>query len=202
VPVGGLGCFEVVFRLKEPDIGEPWESSPPCMIFNRIRSNPVQRLGLFSLQVINLACAFHLFTEYVGTISFMEGPSMLPTLANSGEIVIENIFSYRLRPNNLARGDLITFRSPLDPSRMVCKRVIGLPGDVVCVDPTGEKAPSEEHVLVPKGHVWVSGDNTACSNDSRDHGPVSMALIRAKLYARVWPPKDFTIFRNPTTFID
>jgi mitochondrial inner membrane protease subunit 1 len=110
---------------------------------------------------------------------------MLPTMAEEGEIAVESILAYRLWPNSLARGDLITLTSPLDPSRVICKRVAGLPGDIVCVDPTGLKAPSTEHVVVPKGHVWLIGDNAAVARDSRDYGPVSMALIRGKLVARV-----------------
>lgn len=115
----------------------------------------------------------------------MSGPSMWPTLGNSGEWVIENRISYLLRPNSIARGDLVTVSSPQNPRRIICKRVIGLPGDVICVDPTGVKAPSTEHVIVPKGHVWISGDNAKLSIDSRDYGPVSMALVRGKLSARV-----------------
>lgn len=110
---------------------------------------------------------------------------MMPTLADSGEIVVEDRLSIRWNPTGIARGDLITLYSPLDPSRIICKRVIGLPGDVVCVDPTGQKAPSTEHVVIPKGHLWISGDNAAMSRDSRDYGPVSMSLVRAKLRARV-----------------
>ncbi|KAJ3883086.1 peptidase S24/S26A/S26B/S26C [Lentinula edodes] len=136
-------------------------------------------------QIVNLACATHLFLEYVGTVSLMSGPSMLPTLAASGEVVIEDRLSLRLNPASLARGDLIVVRSPIDPTAIVCKRVIGLPGDVVCVDPTGLKAPSTEHVLVPKGHIWICGDNMTHSRDSRDYGPVPIALIRSKLFARV-----------------
>jgi len=132
----------------------------------------------------------------------MSGPSMLPTLANSGEVVVENILFYRTHPENIKRGDLVTFRSPLDASRIICKRVIGLPGDTICVDPTGEKAPPTEHVIIPKGHFWISGDNAAYSRDSRDYGPVPAALVRGKLVARIWPPSAFTIFQNPTTYID
>ena len=109
---------------------------------------------------------------------------MLPTLAESGELVIENLLAFRLFPN-LQRGDLIILKSPLQPSRIICKRILGLPGDVVCVDPTGVYAPSTEHVIVPKGHIWIVGDNAAHSRDSRQYGPVSMSLIRGKLFARV-----------------
>ncbi|KAG2368234.1 signal peptidase I family protein [Suillus spraguei] len=132
----------------------------------------------------------------------MTGPSMLPTLDNSGELVVESILPHRLFPNHLGRGELITLTSPLDPSRIICKRVIGLPGDVVCVDPTGLKAHSTEHVVVPKGHVWVVGDNAAWSRDSRDYGPVSMALVRGRLSARIYPLDRFTIFSKTTTYIE
>ena len=110
---------------------------------------------------------------------------MEPTLGDHGEYIVEDRLSYKLRPESIARGDLVTLKSPLDPFRTVCKRVIGLAGDVICVDPTGVMAPSTEHVMVPKGHVWLSGDNAAMSRDSREYGPVSTALIQGKLYARV-----------------
>jgi inner membrane protease subunit 1 len=113
---------------------------------------------------------------------------MLPTLNNSGELVIESILPHRLFPNHLARGELITLISPINPSRIICKRVIGLPGDIICVDPMGLKVPSTEHVVVPKGHVWIAGDNAAWSTDSRDYGPVSMALVRGRIAARVSAP--------------
>ncbi|KAJ3990520.1 LexA/Signal peptidase [Lentinula detonsa] len=161
-----------------------------------------KRIGIAGLKLVNLACATHLFLEYVGTVSLMSGPSMLPTLASSGEVVVEDKLSLRLNPTSLARGDLVVVRSPINPTLIVCKRVIGLPGDVVCVDPTGLKAPSTEHVIVPKGHIWLCGDNMLYSRDSRDYGPVPMALIRSKLVARIWPLKDSTIFRNPMRVLD
>ena len=125
------------------------------------------------------------FTNLTQITAKMAGPSMEPTLADSGEWVVENRLSYNLFPNSIARGDLVTLRSPLDPYRIVCKRVLGLAGDVICVDPTGRLAPSTEHVIIPKGHVWISGDNAAMSRDSRMYGPVSVGLITGKLSARV-----------------
>jgi len=132
----------------------------------------------------------------------MYGPSMLPTLAESGEVVIEDSISVRLNPEKLQRGELVLLKSPLDPHRIICKRIIGLAGDTLCVDPTGQLAPSTEHVLVPKGHIWVVGDNAAESRDSRYYGPVSIALVHGRLFARIWPLRKFTIFRNATTVIE
>ncbi|KAI0931946.1 hypothetical protein AcW1_000787 [Taiwanofungus camphoratus] len=155
--------------------------------------------GLKALHLVNFACAVHLFAEHVGWISTVDGPSMLPTMSVSGEWIFEKKWIY---PERLRRGDLVTFLSPLDPTRIVCKRIVGLPGDVICVDPTGEHAPSTEHVVIPRNHVWLSGDNASFSRDSRMYGPVSMALIRGKLVAKIWPLKNATIFRNNFHFID
>ena len=107
---------------------------------------------------------------------------MLPTMAASGEYILENKL---IDPRKIKRGDLVTYLSPLDPTRIVCKRVVGLPGDIICVDPTGELAPSTEHVVIPRHHVWLSGDNALMSRDSRVYGPVSMALIKGRMVARV-----------------
>ncbi|KII93336.1 hypothetical protein PLICRDRAFT_131001, partial [Plicaturopsis crispa FD-325 SS-3] len=127
---------------------------------------------------------WHLFTANVGVISFMYGPSMLPTF-REGAVIIEDLLSLRLHPDRLARGDVITLYSPLAPSRIVCKRVLGLPGDIVCVDPIGLKAPSSEHVVVPAGHIWISSDNLSLSRDSRVYGPVSIGLVRGRVWAQV-----------------
>ncbi|KAF7310652.1 hypothetical protein HMN09_00608000 [Mycena chlorophos] len=127
---------------------------------------------------------------------------MLPTLAVQGEIGLEIRWFVRRDPlGNIKRGDIVTVRSPLDPKRLLCKRVLGLPGDIICVDPTGLKAPSTEHVVIPQGHIWIVGDNTANSRDSRTFGPVPMGLVQTKLVARIWPPSRFTIFRNPTEYL-
>lgn len=110
---------------------------------------------------------------------------MLPTLAMEGEIVVVDRLSIRLNPHDIKRGELLILQSPLNPNRTICKRVIGLPGDVVCVDPTGQTCPSTEHVRIPKGHIWITGDNAAASRDSRLYGPVPMGLVKGKLRARV-----------------
>ena len=41
---------------------------------------------------------------------------------------------------------------------------------------------------VPAGHVWLQGDNTLSSTDSRHCGPVPYALVNAKAFLKVCPP--------------
>ncbi|KAF8349899.1 peptidase S24/S26A/S26B/S26C [Amanita rubescens] len=135
--------------------------------------------GVGSLKLVNYVCLFHLMYQNVGRISTMDGLSMLPNLAETGEVVVEDCLTYKFWP--IQRGDLVTLKSPLDPSRIICKRVLGLPGDIVCVDPTGQLAPPTEHVIVPKGHIWIMGDNSTYSRDSREYGPVPISLVQARL---------------------
>ena len=73
----------------------------------------------------------------------------------------------------------------MDSEVYVLKRVVGMPGDFVCVDP--EDGGGGMMVRVPEGHCWLAGDNVAHSRDSRVYGPVSLGLIRAKAVARIWP---------------
>lgn len=66
--------------------------------------------------------------------------SMLPTLQN-GDLILVNKYEYGIRlpiidrkvveVGEPARGDVVVFRYPVDPSIDYIKRVIGVPGDVV-----------------------------------------------------------------------
>jgi signal peptidase I len=105
------------------------------------------------------------------------------------------------------------------------KRVIGVGGDhVVCCDTQGritvngaaleepylpkDTAPSltKFDVKVPKGYLWMMGDNRGDSSDSREHmgspggGFVSDDLVVGKVFALVWPAKRAEIIHRPSGF--
>ena len=40
---------------------------------------------------------------------------------------------------------------------------------------------------MPEGHCWLAGDNVPWSRDSRDYGPLPLALIKGKVVARIAP---------------
>jgi signal peptidase I len=108
------------------------------------------------------------------------------------------------------------------------KRVIGIGGDrVKCCDSQGRvtvngKAlnegsylpkgtlPSEDpfDVQVPKGYLWVMGDNRGDSADSRAHlstpggGFVADDLVVGKVWALIWPWKRAERIHTPATFKD
>lgn len=43
---------------------------------------------------------------------------------------------------------------------------------------------------MPKGHVWLEGDNALNSTDSRTFGSVPAGLIRGRAVCRLWPLSD------------
>uniref|UniRef100_A0A7N6B8I3 Peptidase S26 domain-containing protein n=1 Tax=Anabas testudineus TaxID=64144 RepID=A0A7N6B8I3_ANATE len=56
-----------------------------------------------------------------------------------------------------------------------------------------------EFVVVPKGHVWLEGDNLRNSTDSRSYGPIPYALIRGRVCLKLWPLHSFgTLSESPT----
>jgi len=119
---------------------------------------------------------------------------MLPTLNARGDIVLAESLS--LRMGNLQRGDVVVASSPTNPRHTVCKRVLGLGGDRVVVgDPMPSSSSSSPSmspstsgtVLIPKGHVWLQGDNAKNSTDSRSYGPVPINMVRARVFYRCWP---------------
>ena len=49
---------------------------------------------------------------------------------------------------------------------------------------------------IPEGHCWIAGDNAPASRDSRDYGPIPLALVKGKVIARIWPPNQFKWITN------
>mmetsp|Transcript_646 Transcript_646/g.1515 ORF Transcript_646/g.1515 Transcript_646/m.1515 type:complete len:117 (-) Transcript_646:187-537(-) len=106
---------------------------------------------------------------------------MLPTLSKSGDVVVLEHMPFQW--NKYKAGDIVVATSPHDPTKSICKRVLGLEGDTVSY--TSGFISSK--VKVPEGHVWLQGDNDKNSTDSRHYGPVPSALIRGRVRYRVWP---------------
>src|SRR5581483_10096102 len=63
----------------------------------------------------------------------VEGTSMMPTLVNDERIFI-NKFTYHYGLGEIQHGDMVVFWYPLDTSKSYIKRIIGIPGDRVCID--------------------------------------------------------------------
>jgi inner membrane protease subunit 1 len=140
--------------------------------------------------------------RYVVHMTTTEGPSMSPTLAAAGDIVLVDKLSPRLRAFAIRRGDIVVADSSYKAAYSVCKRVVALEGDTVTPSPAATRIHSTFYsgagagagVTIPPGYVWLEGDNAQDSTDSRMYGPVPTALVRGRVIARVWPLDTFKLF--------
>ncbi|XP_071452624.1 mitochondrial inner membrane protease subunit 1 [Hetaerina americana] len=136
--------------------------------------------------VVKYGCIAHCTLEFIGDFVVCVGPSMEPTIESQNIILTEHI-TPRLR--RIKKGDIVIAKSPNNPRQLICKRVVGLPGDRV-------RWGMIKSDVVPRGYVWLEGDNNSNSTDSRDYGPVPQGLIRGRALCKVWPPQDMRVFSN------
>lgn len=154
---------------------------------------------LHDLSIAVLFCFF--LVSFVAQAFRVQGTSMLPLLAD-GERIIVNKLAYRF--GAIARGDVVVFWYPKDPSVSFIKRVVGRPGDVVELRRgelyvNGDRVREEyvrrdfrdldnmAPVSVPPGYYYVLGDHRTSSNDSRSWGEVPEKYIYGKAWLRFWP---------------
>ncbi|XP_027008081.1 mitochondrial inner membrane protease subunit 1 isoform X2 [Tachysurus fulvidraco] len=131
---------------------------------------------------LQYSCIAHCTFEYVGEFVVCSGPSMEPTITNHNVVFSERLSRHLYR---IEKGDIVIAKSPFDPNMNICKRVIGLEGDKVCT--SGPSDTFKTHTFVPRGHVWLEGDNLQNSTDSRSYGPVPYGLIQGRVCLKLWP---------------
>lgn len=124
-------------------------------------------------------------SDNVGFVTTITGRSMRPTLNPERSVTDDRVWLSRWRINsyNPAPGDVIAIRSPLDSNTKMVKRVIGTENETLKT-----RNYKTRYVTVPKGHIWVEGDNERASQDSNFYGPVSKGLVYGKVMFVVWPP--------------
>ena len=95
------------------------------------------------------------------------------------------------------RGDLLIYISPKDPDEFLIKRVIALENDLVQTDGRwAEETGRDDLVRIPRGHVWMQGDNLSNTVDSNKYGPVCLSLTIGVATHIVWPPSRMSKINN------
>ncbi|WP_445488290.1 signal peptidase I [Niallia sp. 03133] len=149
----------------------------------------------------------------------VDGESMMPTLHNQDRMIV-NKLNYKISAPK--RFDIIVFHAP--EGKDYIKRVIGLPGDSVeykndtlyvngkayeepyldeykkqvTDGPLTESFTLEEKTgrkTVPKGELFVMGDNRRDSKDSRHIGTIPFEKILGNTSVIYWPVSDIKIIK-------
>lgn len=171
---------------------------------NRRRFRQIIKNAVYALIVV--AAVAVLITTLILPVLQIAGTSMEPTL-NNGEIVV------LIKTDKLQRGDLCGFSYS---NKILIKRVIGLPGDVIIIDPQGgvwingelleEPYISEPGLgecdiefpyTVPEEAYFLMGDHRLTSIDSRSTviGCIPKDQIIGKLFFKIWPLDKFEFFK-------
>ena len=141
---------------------------------------------------------------YIAQPFIVEGASMEPNFQGGDYLIIDEL-SYQFREP--ARGEVIVFRYPLNPSQFFIKRIVGLPGEEVQIRNgsifiTGISGALKEPYL-PNGlstgpdlplplrlgpdQYFVLGDNRGHSSDSRVWGTLPSENITGRALVRLFP---------------
>lgn len=151
-----------------------------------------KRKDKFWIVFIVVVIAAVLLRLFVVEFVNISGESMSPTLEN-GQLIIINKVDY-----TPSRGDIVVFDSP--NGLELVKRIIGLPGETIeiadgIVYINGEKTdddyqfPTSESLpetTIPKGTIYVLGDNRNHSSDSRVFGAIELDEIRGKMMLTIY----------------
>ncbi|MCI1882758.1 MAG: signal peptidase I [Sporolactobacillus sp.] len=187
-------------------------------------SKPKQRNEFFAwFKAIGLAILIVVIVRtFILGNYIVDGPSMMPTLHNSDRLIVNKI-NYRFAEPK--RFDVIIFHATQNDDYV--KRVIGLPGDTIRYTNDRlyiNDKPVDEPFLdqykrqlltgqltwnftlkgltgksrVPKGKLFVMGDNRRNSIDSRalPYHFISEKEVVGKVDLRYWPLKRFGIIHR------
>lgn len=159
--------------------------------------------------------AFLLKTFVVQTF-IVEGQSMEKAF-HTGEYLLIDKISYRM--TNPKRGDIIVFVPRDDSEKSYIKRVIGLPGEKLKIEPHKinindrvidessylgsfvggiTKADEKYSVDLNDNEYFVLGDNRDNSRDSRVIGPVHKEQITGRAFIVLYPFNNFGLVKLPS----
>ena len=155
--------------------------------------------------IVALILAF-LIRVFIAEPRYIPSESMFPTLTTGDRLVVEKV-AYRFHPPS--PGDIVVFQPPAklrllgyEKSQAFIKRAIATAGETVAVrdgvvyvnnKPLAEDyiaAPPEYDlvsVTVPKGKLFVMGDNRNNSNDSHIWGFLPTENVIGHAILRFWP---------------
>jgi len=143
--------------------------------------------------------------KFVGQRTEVIGSSMLPTLEDGNNLILDKI-SYRFHEPE--RFDVIVFPFRNNSGKNYIKRIIGLPGETIRIDSEGNiyidgelleenygreviKNPGNaiNEITLNEKEYFVLGDNRNNSEDSRfdEVGKVYRSEILGRAWVRIWP---------------
>lgn len=154
----------------------------------------------FGVYILIVFVLTFLVINYVGQRTQVSGSSMESTLSDKDNLIVDKI-SYRF--HDPERFDIIVFPYLHKEDTYYIKRIIGLPGETVQIDESGNiyingsvleesygrevienPGTAAEMIQLGEDEYFVLGDNRNASSDSRD--PSVGLILRENIIGRAW----------------
>ena len=163
-------------------------------------------------EILLISVASVLFVRYFIFQPFLvSGASMEPNFSNHDYLIIDEL-TYRFKEP--ARGEVIVFKYPDDPTTFFIKRIVGLPGEKIIlagndiyIESGGQKVTISEDYLQGRQYSYgrqefqlgteeyfVMGDNRYNSYDSRAWGSLNSDFIIGAARLRLYPFNKIDLF--------
>ncbi len=183
-----------------PSVEEVQEARRKIRYRIAFRKSIVTTLSVLTVVAAVAVLVASLFLPVVRVV----GDSMEPSLYNDDMLLL-------VKTSNYERGGLCCFYYQ---NRLLIKRVIGLPGDMISIDEEGNvtvngEVLDEPYIFekslgqcdiefpyqVPESRIFVLGDHRDTSVDSRSSviGSIEVERIVGMVLCRFWPLDDFSI---------
>lgn len=180
---------------------------------NKMKSVLKEILSI-SIYLLLVFCAAYLIVTYVGQRTQVSGSSMETTLSDGDHLIVDKI-SYRF--DDPERFDIIVFPFQYDTDTYYIKRIIGMPGETVQIDESGNiyiegelleesygreviqnPGRADDPIMLGEDEYFVMGDNRNNSSDSRDPsvGNIHRSDIIGRAFIRIWPLSEFGILKH------
>ncbi len=179
-----------------------------------LRSQRAAILEIVDSVLVAVLLVFLILRPFVVQAFYIPSGSMMPTLQINDRILVNKFIYFFREPQ---RGDIVVFVSPPNADSQqkdFIKRVVGLPGDRLAVhdgklwlngvpqdepyiaDPMLYRFPEHnEEFVVPKGQLFVIGDNRNLSNDSHKWGTLPRHNVLGKAFCIFYPPSRVRLLR-------
>jgi len=158
---------------------------------------------IFITWFIRFSSAYAIFNHFSRPFH-IPSESMEPTLRRGDRIVVQE-----KSPSDLKAGDVIVFSDQRKDEQIYVKRLVGLPGDTIQILQNrillNNRFPDQKTLrrtvytsegrfginfpfVVPESTLFVLGDYSDVSIDSRFFGPVPETAVIGRAYKIIWPP--------------